>query len=133
MHTALWGGARGWGRDDTDVLRGQAIRGNAGLYYTTYEEFSECLRTLYRDRVLRRTLGENGRAFFRRHYTWSVIDRKYLDMLEQLNTDEHAGATGQLEPMSGWLARRRRTVRPAGEIVAQLPTGPVLESRKSAS
>ncbi len=116
-----------------DVLRGQAIRGKAGLYYTTYEEFSECLRALDRDGPLRRTLGENGRAFFRRHYTWPVIDRKYLDMLEQLNTDEHAGTTGRLEPMPGWLARRRRTVRPAGEIVAGLPTGPVLESRKSAS
>ena len=116
-----------------DVLRGQTIRGNAGLYYTSAREFSECLRALDRDGELRRGLGENGRAFFRRHYTWPVIERKYLDMLEQLKRADSAEAASGLEPMPGWLARRKRTVRPAGEVVAQMPTGPVLESGKSAS
>ncbi len=116
-----------------DVLRGQTIRGNAGLYYTSAREFSECLRTLDSDGQLRRGLGENGRTFFRHHYTWPVIERKYLDMLEQLKHADHAETGGAVEPMPGWLARRKRTVRPAGEVVSQLPTGPVLESRKSAS
>ncbi len=116
-----------------DVLRGQTIRGNAGLYYTSYDEFSECLRALERDRQLRRGLGENGHAFFRRHYAWPVIEQKYLDMLEELKRADQAGRPNRLEPMPGWLARRRRTVRPASEIVAQLPTGPAPESRKWAS
>ena len=116
-----------------DVLRGQTIRGNAGLYYTSYDEFSECLRALERDRQLRRGLGANGHAFFRRHYAWPVIEQKYLDMLEELKRADQAGTPNRLEPMPGWLARRRRTVRPAIEVVAQLPTGPAPESRKWAS
>ena len=31
-------------------------------------------------------LGGNGREFFRRHYSWPVIERKYLDMFERLPT-----------------------------------------------
>lgn len=108
-----------------DVLRGQVIRSNAGLYYTSYEEFAETLRLLERDRALRAGLGKNGRAFFRRHYTWPVIEQKYLEMLEQLKQDNEAGRRAQpLEPLPGWLARRRRRLRPAEEVVAAAPTGP---------
>ncbi len=94
-----------------DVLKGQCIRSNAGLYYENRAEFVETLAALEQNRWLSATLGRNGRQFFREHYDWPVIERKYLDMLERLT---NAPAGSGIEPLPGWLARRRQD-RPAGE------------------
>jgi hypothetical protein len=59
-----------------------------------------------------------------------VIERKYLDMLQQLT--RASGPQRPLEPLPGWLARRRKTLRPAKEILAEVPTGPVLPSPQAA-
>src|SRR5262249_18984616 len=64
-----------------DVLKGQCLRSNAGLYYTGRDEFVATLRSLEHNRWLSTVLGKNGRQFFRDHYDWPVIERKYLDML----------------------------------------------------
>jgi glycosyltransferase involved in cell wall biosynthesis len=112
-----------------EVLRGQCIRSNAGLYYETEQEFVETLRAIAESRRLNAALGANGRDFFRRNYAWPVIEGKYLDMLARLKEENSAGrpAAGNApfdEP--GWFARRRKTLPPAAEIVAALPSGPVL-------
>jgi glycosyltransferase involved in cell wall biosynthesis len=59
-----------------DVLKGQCIRSNAGLYYESFAEFVETLSAMERHRWLNASLGRNGRQFFRDHYDWSVIERK---------------------------------------------------------
>ena len=107
-----------------DVLRGQVIRANAGLYYESYEEFAAALHLLETERGLRRTLGTNGRAYFERHYTWSVVEGKYLAMLERLERANRDGERPPVEPEPGWLRRRRRVQAPAREIVDALGTGP---------
>ena len=107
-----------------DVLRGQVIRANAGLYYESYEEFAAALSLLEAESDLRRLLGANGRAYFERHYTWSVVERKYLAMLERLERANRDGEQPPVEPEPGWLHRRRRVQAPAREIVERLPTGP---------
>ena len=107
-----------------DVLKGQCIRSNAGLFYETYAEFIEALRAMERNRWLSSALGRNGRQFFREHYDWPVIERKYLDMFAQLSKEPPAAST--IEPLPGWLARRRQDLPPAEEVVAALPTGPAL-------
>ena len=107
-----------------DVLRGQAIRANAGLYYESYEEFAETLRLLETERGLRAALGTNGRAYFERHYTWRVVEGKYLAMLERLERENRDGKAPTPEREPGWLERRRRVLPPAQDIVARLPTGP---------
>ena len=114
-----------------DVLRGQAVRANAGLYYTTVDEFSEALRALESSPHLRRGLGANGRSYFRRHYAWPVIEKKYVEMLHQLHAEDHSGVTNHPEPLPGWFARRRRTIPPAGQVVEKLPKGPVLPERRN--
>ena len=106
-----------------DVLRGQVIRSNAGLYYESFEEFCEALYTLEATGPIGGILGRNGREFFRRHYSWPVIERKYLDMLERLRKEP---ATTAIDPLPGWFARRRRTLAPAREIVDALPGGAVV-------
>ncbi len=108
-----------------DVLRGQCIRSKAGLYYEGFEEFCETLFTLTTNGSLNRALGENGRRFYERHYAWPVIDRKYNDMLARLAASDRGGAAHRpLEPLPGWMARRRRTLAPAAEVVDALPRGP---------
>ena len=110
-----------------DVLKGQCIRSNGGLYYENYEEFAETLHALETSRLLREGLGRNGRLFFARHYAWPVIERKYLDMLDRLQREDATnGERGATEPWPRWWARRRRTVPPARDVVRQLPTGPAL-------
>jgi glycosyltransferase involved in cell wall biosynthesis len=105
-----------------DVLRGQVIRSNAGLYYESFEEFAEALYLLEGTGPLGGVLGRNGREFFKRHYSWPVIERKYLDMFDRLKREP---ATA-IDPLPGWFAQRRRTERPGRNVVSAIRTGPVL-------
>jgi glycosyltransferase involved in cell wall biosynthesis len=103
-----------------DVLKGQCIRSGAGLYYERYEEFVETLYALESNGPLHARLGRNGRDYFRQHYIWPVIEQKYLDMLERLRK---APATHGIESLPGWVARRKRDLPPAQEVLRRIPTG----------
>ena len=104
-----------------DVLLGQCLRSNAGLYYEDAEEFSAALEVLLMNDTITEALGRNGRAYFTRHYSWPVIERKYLEMFARLSGER---TTRRIEPLPGWLARRRRDLSPAAEILAAVPSGP---------
>jgi glycosyltransferase involved in cell wall biosynthesis len=106
-----------------DVLRGQCIRSNGGLYYESFEEFAEALYTLDATGPIGAILGKNGQEFFRRHYTWPVIERKYTDMFDRLKREP---ATPAIDPLPGFFARRRRDRPPARQVVDGLPSGPVV-------
>jgi glycosyltransferase involved in cell wall biosynthesis len=106
-----------------DVLRGQCIRSAAGLYYESYEEFAEALYALESRGPLHTRLGHNGAAYFKTHYTWPVIEGKYLDMLERLRRETPAQV---MAPLPGFFARRRRDQAPAAELLARIPSGPVV-------
>jgi len=110
-----------------EVLKGQCIRSNAGLYYETYEEFLEALRSIAENALLAQALGTNGRRFYRQHYAWPVIEQKYLEMLATLKAADRSGVRARgVAPLPGWFVRRRRVLPPAKEVLAQLPSGPVL-------
>ena len=106
-----------------DVLCGQCVRSNAGLYYENYEEFAATLETLRLDAALRQQLGRNGKAYFDTHYSWPVIESKYLDMLKRLDRQEVEDVR-QAPSLPGWIRRRQRNLPPGRQIVDQLPTGP---------
>jgi glycosyltransferase involved in cell wall biosynthesis len=108
-----------------DVLKGQCIRSNAGLYYDDLREFVWALSRLEADGPLADALGRNGRRYYGTHYTWPVIEGKYLDMLERLRGEPGTAARPGIEPLPGWFARRRRTQAPASAVIANLPAGPV--------
>jgi glycosyltransferase involved in cell wall biosynthesis len=112
-----------------DVLVGQCVRSNAGLYYEDALEFGAALDVLLDDRGLAGRLGSNGRDYFARHYSWPVIERKYLDMFAQLRASPPAY---EMESLPGWFERRARTVPPASAVVDALPRGAVLPQERTA-
>ena len=73
---------------------------------------------------LQAALGRNGRAFFERHYAWPVIEKKYVDMLQQLSKE----SAPQRDGADARLVRAAATIAAAGRsIVKQLPAGPYRE------
>jgi glycosyltransferase involved in cell wall biosynthesis len=103
-----------------DVLKGQCIRSNAGLFYENRCEFIEALRAIEQNRWLTVTLGRNGRQFFREHYDWPVIERKYLDMFARLSAD---AAPRPISGLPGWIDRRRQDLPAARDVLRTLPAG----------
>ncbi|HYE89107.1 MAG TPA: glycosyltransferase [Vicinamibacterales bacterium] len=107
-----------------DVLQGQCLRSNAGLFYENYAEFAETMRAIDTTPSLQAGLGRNGRIFFERNYAWPVIEKKYVDMLHRLSKEP---AAQTMEPMPGWFGRRRKSQSPADDVVRNLPSGPYRE------
>ena len=62
---------------ESDVLRGQCIRADGGLYYRSKAEFIVCLQELLKNSFLRSRLGSLGNKYFRINYNWGVIKQKY--------------------------------------------------------
>jgi glycosyltransferase involved in cell wall biosynthesis len=111
-----------------DVLKGQCLRSNAGLFYENYPEFAETLRALETNRWLASSLGRNGRHYFKEQYDWPIVVRKYLDMFARLQKEAPKHA---VEPLPGWFDRRRQNLPPAQEVLAGLPSGPAVDSREA--
>ena len=109
-----------------DVLVGQCIRSNGGLYYKGAGEFGATLDRLLSDANMSAALGRHGREYYRENYAWPVIERKYLTMFDHLRV---TAPTRAIEPLPGWWARRRRTAEPAEAVVARLPAGPTVTPR----
>lgn len=104
-----------------EVLRGQCLRANGGLFYDTREEFAAALCLLLEDTPLATALGRNGQQYCRREYAWPVIERKYQSMLEALSR-EPAPSPARMAPLPGWFARRRRNLPAAATRVAAAAT-----------
>lgn len=104
-----------------DVLKGQVLRSNGGLYYDDGEEFSGGMYMLEAIGPVNGVLGRNGREYFKRNYAWPVIERKYMDMFARLAKEP----APKMDPLPGWFGRRKRAVPPAASRVAALPSGPV--------
>ena len=60
---------------DCEVLRGQVLRANGGLYYRRYEEFAAAVDILARSPALADALGRQGQAYFEANYSWDGSSR----------------------------------------------------------
>jgi len=98
----------------SDVLRGQCLRGNGGLCYRNGEEFAAMLQAIEQNRWLSGSLGKNGRQYLRDHYDWRVVERKYHELLQQL---QKSPAKTAMPPIPGWSERRRRDLPPAADVL----------------
>ena len=66
---------------DCEVLRGQVLRANGGLYYRRYDEFAAAMDLLMGERTLADRLGAQGREYFQAHYAWERVMEKYERLL----------------------------------------------------
>ncbi len=107
-----------------DVLLGQCLRSNAGLYYANADEFGAVLDRVLTDTALVDRLGRNGHAFYEQHYSWPVIERKYLEMFALLSSKPPAH---RMDRSPGWFARRQKCLPPAAQVLDELPSGPVVD------
>ncbi|MCC7124743.1 MAG: glycosyltransferase [Acidobacteria bacterium] len=112
-----------------DVLHGQCLRSNGGLFYQGFHEFFETLRAIDGSPSLAGALGRNGQQYFRANYSWPVIEKKYTDMLDRL-TREPSQTT--MERLPGWWSARRHTLPPAAGIVDALPKGAARDTGEEA-
>ncbi len=71
-----------------DVLKGQCLRSQAGLFYEDYPEFKEALKLMLNTPRLREALGQNGRKYYEQNYTWDIIEKKYLNIIDLLEKEK---------------------------------------------
>jgi glycosyltransferase involved in cell wall biosynthesis len=104
-----------------DVLKGQCLRSNAGLYYDNQYEFVESLRAIEHNKWVAGSLGRNGRQYYRDYYDWPVIEKKYLDMIDRLSK---SSPLRTIDPSPGWFERQRVECPAGADVVAAVPAGP---------
>jgi glycosyltransferase involved in cell wall biosynthesis len=107
-----------------DVLKGQCLRSNGGLFYDNWDEFAEGLSWFARRPELARALGRNGSAYFQSDYAWPVVEKRYLDLLGELQREARPAAEPPAAPGPGWWARRKPVLPPAARVLERLPKGP---------
>lgn len=56
-----------------EVVRDHCVRGNGGLWYENYVEFEALLNLLLEEPDLGARLGDNGRAYVAREYSWPAV------------------------------------------------------------
>ena len=66
---------------DCEVLRGQVLRANGGLYYRRYDEFAAAMDLLLGERSLADRLGAQGQEYFQANYAWERVMEKYERLL----------------------------------------------------
>ena len=74
---------------DCPVLKGHALRSNAGLYYSGYLEFEGCVNYLLSHDAEVAAMGDNGVAYVDRDYSWSAICEGWDQLIRKVyeNTD----------------------------------------------
>ncbi|MEO5819298.1 MAG: glycosyltransferase family 4 protein [Vicinamibacteraceae bacterium] len=68
----------------SDVLVDHCRKSQAGLYYSSADEFVESLKMLLADDRLRAQMGRNGRQYVKTNYRWDVIMQKYEGLMAAL-------------------------------------------------
>lgn len=67
------------------VLREHCHRGNCGLYYRNYEEFSKELNYILNNEAIRKTLGNNGKRYAETEYTWDKTINRIDEIMKDYN------------------------------------------------
>jgi len=66
-----------------DVTREHCQQSQGGLYFNGYQEFEAALDLLLSDEGLRRRLGERGRRYVERNYTWEQVADRFLEAISK--------------------------------------------------
>ena len=66
------------------VLKGQCLRSNGGLWYTNYEEFEAMINWLLKHPQARTIMGQNGKKYVQANYSWKIIEAKFLNFIPKI-------------------------------------------------
>ncbi|HEB41656.1 MAG TPA: glycosyltransferase [Candidatus Dependentiae bacterium] len=66
------------------VLKGNCQRSNGGLYYDNFADFKEKLNLLLNSKDVREKMGLRGQKYVEDNFSWPVVKRKYLSLLQRL-------------------------------------------------
>ena len=71
---------------DLPALRDIIVDGKTGLVVSqkNIQQLAEKVILLLNNRELGRSLGREGRRFVLKHYDWSIIEQKYVDLIESI-------------------------------------------------
>lgn len=69
---------------ESRVLRWQCEQSNAGLWFRNYPEFEAELLMLLERPSLRDALGRNGREYVTREYSWTSVEQRLFDAMDNL-------------------------------------------------
>jgi glycosyltransferase involved in cell wall biosynthesis len=72
---------------ECEVLKGQTLRADGGLYYQNFDEFARALEYLLRHSDVARQLGQNGLAYVEREYRWPHVINTLETFLASLDTN----------------------------------------------
>lgn len=70
-----------------EVLKGHCIRSNAGLYYKSYLEFEGILNYLIDHEYERQMMGENGKEYVEKDYTWDKVVSKFEGIINRIGIE----------------------------------------------
>lgn len=69
---------------DCNVLKGQCIRSNAGLYYRNYAEFEMTLNFILNNPETYSQMAENGLEFVKKNYSWQYVVGNVSSLIEEI-------------------------------------------------
>lgn len=70
--------------EKSKVLKEHCIRGQCGLFFQNYDEFSSCIDLLLNDENLATTLASNGFNYVSENYNWDITVKKYKEFFERV-------------------------------------------------
>ncbi|MFW6116366.1 MAG: glycosyltransferase family 4 protein [bacterium] len=70
-----------------DVTRGHVRRSRGGLWFSDYEEFVAALEWLRANPTLADRMGENGRAYVRRNFSWEAVVSRFRRLIRRWEGD----------------------------------------------
>jgi glycosyltransferase involved in cell wall biosynthesis len=73
-----------------DVLKGQTIRSNAGLYYENYSEFEHVVSIIIKDRDTRQLMSKKGSEFIKKYYNWHRVTKEYSDFIKFISKKSYS-------------------------------------------
>ncbi len=65
-----------------EVLPDHCRKSGGGLWFRTYPEFEESLKVLLGNEELRKQMGDAGRAYVEREYSWDAVGKRLLAALD---------------------------------------------------
>jgi glycosyltransferase involved in cell wall biosynthesis len=96
------------------VLVEHCRKANAGLYYTTYEEFEGIVEAVLGDKNLGRALGRQGQQYIKDRFGWDRLLAHYELAFRSSARERRPRVTSGYRP-GGFRERERSEFAPAGE------------------